>query len=221
MIVRNTIDQIQTENNIKVMNLFSIPIINIMVEEDTSELTSNTEFIRGRLQNNKWNSYNAEERNYRVLERYPNTKNILLKHIKSSLKNLGYACQFDLSTSWFTKSIKGDIGSSHMHKNCWFSGIYYYGDYDENSGKLFIENPLPSLSSFNDRIVDANKFNTPISVVAPEKNRMIIFPSYLMHSIDIHNSDLIRYSLAFNIVPSGYYGEIDSACDTNWHCGGN
>jgi len=232
MIVRNTMNQIKTENNINVMNLFSIPIIDIMVEEDTPELTSNTEFISGTLQinnwsvdgssyNPEWDFYSAEEKNYRILERYPNTKNILLKYIKSSLKNLGYACQFDLSTSWCTKSIKGDIGHMHRHKNCWFSGIYYYGDYDENSGKLFIENPLPSLSSFSDRIVDVNKFNTPISVIAPEKSRMVIFPSYLMHSIDIHNSDLIRYSLAFNIIPSGYYGETDSACDTNWYCGGN
>ena len=214
MIVRNTINQIQTENNIEVSNLFTIPIINIIVEEDTSELTSNTEFLSSKLQN-------AEEINCRILEKYPNAKNILLKYIKSSLKRLGYACQFDLSTSWCTKNIKGDSVSSHLHKNCWFSGIYYYGDYDENSGKLSIENPLPSLSSFNDRIVDPNKFNTPISVLSPKKKGMIIFPSYLIHSIDIHNSDLIRYSLAFNIVPNGYYGFIDSSYDTNWYCGGN
>ena len=51
MIVRNTINQIQTENNIEVSNLFTIPIINIIVEEDTSELTSNTEFLSSKLQN--------------------------------------------------------------------------------------------------------------------------------------------------------------------------
>jgi len=221
MIVRNTMNQIQTENNIEVSNLFTIPIINIMVEEDTSELDSNTEFIRNKNQNDGWDHYSVEKINCRILEKYPNTKNILLKYIKSSLKKLGYACQFDLSTSWCTKNIKGENVPSHKHKNCWFSGVYYYGDYDENSGKLFIESPLSSLSSFDDMIVDPNKFNTHISVLSPKKKRMIIFPSYLMHSIDIHNSDLIRYSLAFNIVPSGCYGVIDSSYDANWYCGGN
>ena len=220
MIVRNSTNQIQTESNIEVIDLFSIPLINGMIQEDTSDLESNIEFIPGSNQNQEQSKIDREKRNYRVLEKYPTTKKILLKYIRYSLKKLGYASDFDLSTSWCTKSIKGDSAPLHSHKNSWFSAVYYYGDYDEDCGKFFMNNPLYNLTSFNDKIVNVNNFNTPMTVIPPEKKKIIIFPSYVSHGVSTHYSNLTRYSLAFNIVPVGYYGnDNDGAYDTSWYCG--
>ena len=220
MIVRNSTNQIQTESNIEVIDLFYIPLINGMIQEDTSDLESNIEFIPGSNQNQEQSKIDREKRNYRVLEKYPTTKKILLKYIRYSLKKLGYASDFDLSTSWCTKSIKGDSAPLHSHKNSWFSAVYYYGDYDEDCGKFFMNNPLYNLTSFNDKIVNVNNFNTPMTVIPPEKKKIIIFPSYVSHGVSTHYSNLTRYSLAFNIVPVGYYGnDNDGAYDTSWYCG--
>ena len=220
MIVRNSTNQIKTKSNIEVIDLFSIPLINGMIGEDTSELESNTEFIPGSNQIEEQLKLDLEKRNYRVLEKYPTTKKILLKYIRYSLKKLGYASDFDLSTSWCTKTIKGDTAPLHSHRNSWFSAVYYYGDYDEDCGKFFMNNPLYNLTSFNDKIVNVNNFNTPMTVIPPEKKKIIIFPSYVSHGVSTHYSNLTRYSLAFNIVPVGYYGnDNDGAYDTSWYCG--
>jgi len=40
-------------------------------------------------------------------------------------------------------------------------------------------------------------------------NTLILFPSNLRHKIDVNKSDKDRYSLAFNINPSGYIGGRD------------
>jgi len=216
MIVRNSTNQIKTKSNIEVIDLFSIPLINGMIGEDTSELESNTEFIPGSNQIKEQLKLDLEKRNYRVLEKYPTTKKILLKYIRSSLKKLGYVSDFDLSTSWCTKTIKGDTAPLHSHRNSWFSAVYYYGDYDKDCGKFFMNNPLRKLTSFSDKIVDVNNFNTPMTVIPPEKKKIIIFPSYLEHGISQHLSDLPRYSLAFNIVPTGNFGEYDSSYNTSW-----
>ena len=57
-----------------------------------------------------------------------------------------------------------------------------------------------------------------MAAIETERNKMIIFPSYLYHGIDQHASELTRYSLAINIVPVGSYGDPnDSVYDTSWY----
>ena len=151
------------------------------------------------------------------MEKYPNTKNILLKYIRSSVKMMGYSSEVDVSTSWCTKVFKGDVGHLHRHKNSWFSALYYYGDYDENCGKFILTNPLTDLTSFMSNVFSVNEFNRHSKTWLPRKNQLIIFPSYIQHGISEHFSDLIRYSLAINIVPVGTYGRADSTYDTSWY----
>ena len=206
MIVRSGKNQIEMED------LFVIPLVNMVVQEDTSELISNTDFIPGMRQ-----GYQPEKINYRVLEKYPNTKNILLKYIRSSVKMMGYSSEVDVSTSWCTKVVKGDVGHLHRHKNSWFSALYYYGDYDENCGKFIFTNPLTDLTSFMSNVFSVNEFNRHSKTWLPRKNQLIIFPSYIQHGVSEHLSDLIRYSLAINIVPVGTYGRSDSTYDTSWY----
>ena len=202
------------ESNVTLSNLFTIPLLQISISEDTSELNGNTDFIPSENQKNTYPPFEY----FRALEKYPNTKNILLKNIRSGLKTLGYVTEFDISTSWFTKINKGDSAPVHNHKNCWFSAVYYYGNYDNNSGKFIIYNPLNNLTSFDDKITHRNKFNTHMAAIETERNKMIIFPSYLYHGIDQHASELTRYSLAINIVPVGSYGDPnDSVYDTSWY----
>ena len=206
MIVRSGKNQIEMED------LFVIPLVNMVVQEDTSELISNTDFIPGMRQ-----EFKPKKINYRVLEKYPNTKNILLKYIRSSVKMMGYSSEVDVSTSWCTKVVKGDVGHLHRHKNSWFSALYYYGDYDENCGKFIFTNPLTDLTSFMSNVSSVNEFNRHSTTWLPKKNQLIIFPSYIQHGVSEHLSDLIRYSLAINIVPVGTYGRSDSTYDTSWY----
>ena len=44
----------------------------------------------------------------------------------------------------------------------------------------------------------------------------MFFPSHLKHYVTTHNNSKTRYSLAFNIVPIGLYGDRDSTYDTSW-----
>tara|TARA_B100000427_G_C15271949_1_gene491436 strand:- start:50 stop:670 length:621 start_codon:yes stop_codon:yes gene_type:complete len=206
MIVRSGKNQIEMEE------LFVIPLVKVVVQEDTSELISNTDFIPGMNQ-----EFKPKKINYRVLEKYPNTKNILLKYIRSSVKMMGYSSEVDVSTSWCTKVFKGDVGHLHRHKNSWFSALYYYGDYDENCGKFIFTNPLTDLTSFMSNVFSVNEFNRHSKTWLPRKNQLIIFPSYIQHGVSEHLSDLIRYSLAINIVPVGTYGRSDSTYDTSWY----
>ena len=58
--------------------------------------------------------------------------------------------------------------------------------------------------------------NSTIWKIQPQKNCLLIFPSYLQHSIEKSIEDTTRYSLAFNIIPVGEYGSQDSTVNTEW-----
>ena len=156
----------------------------------------------------------------RVLESYPKIKKILLDHFISFSKVvLGVNCNFTISTSWMTKCEKGESSQLHSHANSFWSGVYYYGEKYEGSSSLAFENPLTNYIrdygfSLNPEV--STRYNQVAEMIIPHKNGLVLFPSYLKHKILGHDSNIPRYSLAFNIVPVGHYGDGDSQYDTKW-----
>ena len=158
--------------------------------------------------------------NNRILENYPILKNLLLnkfyKFIKES--NLNYNNKFFITTSWITKLEKGSIDRLHYHKNSFYSGVYYFEDeYDFDCGNLCLYNPLIQLSDFDLNPPNYNDYNCSSFEIYPSPRRLILFPSYIQHQIQKNIGNKIRHSLAFNIIPIGFYGNGDSSYDTEWY----
>ena len=127
--------------------------------------------------------------------------------------------QFTISTSWFTKMKPKDTCRFHRHYNSFYSGLYYFNDYEVNSGNICFLDPLNSFNNFlivPDSEQDCSIHNSKELKIRPEKNMLIFFPSYLEHSILSNTSKKNRYSLAFNFVPIGKYGVGDSTYNTEW-----
>jgi uncharacterized protein (TIGR02466 family) len=155
----------------------------------------------------------------RILEKYPILKKILLNKFYEFIKtsNLEYNNRFEISTSWLTKSENKQRSNMHNHKNSFYSGVYYYGDkYESNCGNLQIHNPLLPLSDFLIEPESRNDFNVQIFEIYPQPRLLVFFPSYIEHQFLPNYSDIPRYSLAFNVVPIGLYGCVDSSYDTSW-----
>ena len=154
----------------------------------------------------------------RILERYPILKEILLNKFYGFIKesNLNYNNKFDISTSWLTKSENKQQCVKHSHKNCFYSGVYYYDKYSENTSQIAFLSPV---SSFSDFWLSPTEFVIQISDqynFTPTKNLLLLFPSYLRHKVEVHHEEDTRYSLAFNFVPIGEYGSEDSLYNTSW-----
>ena len=137
--------------------------------------------------------------------------NTLKEKIYSSFldyKNLyEYKNDFAITTSWITKSNPGNYGEYHKHMNCFFSGIYYF--------KLPINSGLISFNKFNNENIlivpqKWNKYNNYGHEENIEENDIIFFPGNLYHTQLKNNSNDVRYSLAFNIMPKGKNGYGDS-----------
>ena len=126
---------------------------------------------------------------------------------------------FTISTSWFTRMKPYQTCAMHQHHNSFYSGLYYFDDYEDNSGNIRFFDPLIRFNSFfmiSDKSADLNLYNSKTWDIQPKKNMLIFFPSYLEHSILDNKSKRPRHSLAFNLIPIGKYGSSDSTYDTEW-----
>ena len=200
-------------NQPKLSNLFTIPLVQLKIEEDTDELKNCTDIIMSHDQNVEGSGNNE----YRVLENYPKIKKLFLEIFEEYANvALGYQNRFEITTSWITKTTKDVSSAYHNHKNCAFSAVYYFDQYDDESAKIDFLNPLADLSSYMLNVKDLNPVTANYVSIEPSEKCLTIFPSYLKHRIGVHKSDKPRYSLAFNIAPVGDYGGGDSTHKASW-----
>lgn len=207
-------------NPCEVYPLFSSNLVTIQIED---KLDSNLSDIKKyKFFNSKEEGSNNSQASYNmnVLENFPILKNIILDEFsKYTEKVLRLNCEFFISKSWITKVEKNCFSQNHLHKNSFYSGIFYFDDYTEKSAMLEIYNPLLPYTDFlilPDNEEKYNIFNSNIWKYPPSKNKLIFFPSYLNHRISEHSERNPRYSLAFNIVPKGQYGMGDSKVYADW-----
>lgn len=213
------------KSKVDMLDMFSIPLIHCELDEDTSEFRQCTEYVLNpnQVDVDEYKTFQKSglkktiDFEFRVLEQFPKLKH-MFTHISNRLikEGLNYNNKLEISSSWFTKTHKGECSPMHDHKNCVFSAVYYYGDYDDKVANLIFKNPLVNLTSYRLNVDKSNKFNTYDIEITPQSGSLLIFPSYVSHKIDVHKSEIPRLSLAFNMVPAGQYGIGDSQADTSW-----
>ena len=134
----------------------------------------------------------------RIMAEFNFFKNNILKYENND---------FIFTTSWIAKSEKNETSEYHNHNNCMYSGIFYVNT-DENCGQLCFENFADK--RFNLIPTEYNIYNCLNFNFKPKNKMIIFFPSELFHKILKNNSDIIRYSIAFNMIPIGNIGNINS-----------
>ena len=195
-----------------ILPLFASYVSSNILTEDTSALNHNRHEFKGA------SNHSQVSKDFRVLKKYPKIEKLLLKKFNEFAKDtLHFDNQdFALTTSWFTKVEKGQYGDFHNHKNCFYSGVYYYDEYSNNTSQIVFLSPV---SNFSDFWIAPSKYviqNSTDWSITPTKGLLLLFPSYLKHKVDINHEEDIRYSLAFNFVPIGEYGSEDSLYNTSW-----
>lgn len=118
--------------------------------------------------------------------------------------------KFEITTSWINKHIPGDHAQMHHHANSIFSGVYYIKQ-PENGGNFVIhDNPMtPNICTKTVLLnyKEVNDVNTDQYQIKPKDGLIIMFPSFLHHSVENNQSNEERYSLAFNVFAKGQLGD--------------
>ena len=117
---------------------------------------------------------------------------------------------FKITTSWIARSQPGQASNYHNHSNCLYSGILYLATPPNCGGISF-------LNYFDKETIKIipTKYtlhNSKEFTFHPKAKTICFFPSDIHHKILPNHSNEVRFSLAFNLFPSGQLGHnnIDS-----------
>jgi len=189
-----------------VLLLFPSSVSSWIIESEDKVIPDDFEFIKTSAEDESSTTVDVE-----VLNSYPKLSKVILDNFTEyALNYFTYEQEFKITTSWITKISSNKSTNFHNHKNCFYSGVYYFEDYEDDSGKIEFRNPLTDLSSYHIIPKEYNLASALSWTIPPQKNLLIFFPSYLYHRVSNHFSKKERFSLAFNIAPTGSYGIRDS-----------
>ena len=200
----------------EVHSLFASPVIADIVDVDTTQLQKD-KFTYQDIKHRGYENVSEISKDIRILQKYPELKKFLLEKFYLAAQHiLNYRNDFKITTSWISRSKKGTCSTVHMHKNSFYSGVFYYGKYTDNSGGIEFTSPIIEYNDFYLYSPSPNLLSSDTQKFEPKTNLLLFFPSYLKHRIMYHKGNSPRYSLAFNIVPTGLYGCNDSLYNTEW-----
>ena len=104
-----------------------------------------------------------------------------------------------ITEAWININQKGHFNWSHDHPGCLFSAVYYVkGGADK--GELEMKTPIVphTYTISNEMVAGFNAFTGHAMVIPPVTGDLLIFPSWLLHRVNMSRSEEDRISIAFN-----------------------
>ena len=103
-----------------------------------------------------------------------------------------------ISNMWAIINTGGSANVRHQHGNSTISAAYYVRA-PENSGDIVFYDPRPAAVYSYPNISGSNFLNAQVNSINPKEGALVIFPSYLDHSVNENLSQDERIVISFNI----------------------
>jgi len=199
----------------EILELFPTPVYATMIPEN---LASVIPFLDKQDMNTESDeaNYGQRSKDSYILNKLECTdlKNFILECVQDFADNtlLYNYEEYRLSQSWISYKHPGQHHTLHSHPNSLISGCFYYGPIEKNTPAIKFHKIM---GGFNQGTIvpktKTDKRNSKFAwldfAVDFQPGLLLLFPSYLHHSVPINKSDSVRRSLAFNIVPTAGFGE--------------
>ncbi|HSD43021.1 MAG: 2OG-Fe(II) oxygenase family protein [Bacteroidota bacterium] len=115
---------------------------------------------------------------------------------------IGYAA-FEITGCWATVLSKGAAHKAHSHPNNFLSAVYYVRT-QPGADTINFHDPRAQASVIRPPVVELIAGNTDQVVVRVSSGTLLMFPSYLEHSVDANASEGERISISVNIMFSAF-----------------
>ena len=196
--------------NDKVLNLnlvFSTPIWGFLVKDYAKLNINMLEYIKELQKSNPegvkksnvfgWHSKNFDMNDKKVLYFFESIK----PNIDNTLTDMGWDDlnnKIDITSAWSIINKKNASNERHIHSNSYISAVYYVSA-PNNCGDILFHDPRQAKVIRKPNTIKANKLNAEVVNITPQSGLLVLFPSYLYHSVVENNSDEERIVISFNI----------------------
>ena len=111
----------------------------------------------------------------------------------------------EITGCWANINASGASHAIHSHPNNFLSGIYYVSTHP-GADSVNFHDPRAQSGIIRPPVTELTSQNTDQVVVTVTDGMLLMFPSYLAHSVAPNDSDKLRISISFNMMFS-LYGE--------------
>ena len=122
-------------------------------------------------------------------------------NINQALKDMNWDLEkqeVKITSMWAIINEKGAFNQRHHHGNSDLSAAYYVTA-GKNCGDIVFYDPRPAPVYKHPVAKSPNILNASVNSVQPEEGLLVLFPSYLEHSVNPNNSNNKRIVISFNV----------------------
>lgn len=146
-----------------------------------------------------------------VLDTYPQLKQTMQDLVNDfALTVLGIQEPLTITQSWINIYSPGDSIHQHNHPNSIVSGTWYW--HTEPTEILFHKHGLNTATNWtmklDQQVTDDRPFAVKTNCIRVEENDLLLWPSYLQHSVTEHRGLNPRKSLSFNAMPRTWGSDL-------------
>ncbi len=144
-----------------------------------------------------WHSKNFDMKN----EQAKNFIEAIKNNINIALNDMGWDLEkqtVKIKSLWAIINKKDAWNQKHHHSNSDLSAAYYVAAHD-NCGDIVFYDPRPAPVHNHPLSKSPNNLNATVNSIKPEPGMLVLFPSYLEHSVNPNLSDKERIVISFNI----------------------
>ena len=195
-----------------IIPFFTTSVMQIQLDLDTDKLTELAFQIqnkdkKGVQVTNKggWQSNNVVEEPHEELQKL---KKEITQHLQVYHSEVFQGMKFkvnvaqSLANMWVNINEKHHYNEWHIHPFATLSGVYYIKHDGVKSGDILFKHPEhPQMAALHwpPEIVEAyNATTSGVVNITPKSNMLLIFPSWLNHSVESNLKQDSRISLSFN-----------------------
>lgn len=203
----------------EVLPLFPSPLFTTIYNGE--DLTETIRFLDRSMMidTGKANEYGLHSKDTYILEA-PECKP-LNKFIRECLLHFGREIllldynEYSFMQSWISHKTPGQHHTMHTHPNSLISGVFYYGEDDPNIPAICFHKPIVGtnvsyLSPRYQKDRRRSEYAWETFSVNYTPGLLLLFPSYVFHSVPVNTSTKVRKSLAFNVQPTGGLGQEEN-----------
>lgn len=189
-----------------IFNLTSVPVY----QTNTDYIPTDVEVFTVKqfeLQNNDFNYFSTDFSvlNHENLSAIKQIINLHLLEYQRSVCGIEIQ-QFYITDSWIAITPPGGKHVVHSHPNSLLSGVFYFDVPDHSSINFYVESQIFKNFKFCFDYTTLTAYNKQTVNIPVQQSDIVIFPSWVDHSVDVNTSDKERVIIGFNCFVKGNFG---------------
>ena len=199
--------------NLEIISLFPTPVLRVRVQEYFQDEIWKLKQLE--MEHVYANNVAPDLNHFKSIESYcldlpgmEKFKDYIEKEVKDFyVHGLAIDGDIKITQSWVNKNINGGGTHAHYHHNSIVSGVYYM-DVPDNSTLIKFYKPDVDRSTVyrlepevNPNLLEGNPYAQTKAIIPVANSEILLFPSYLPHSVPDMATSKDRWTLAFNTVP--------------------